>query len=147
VTRSKRLKPVAEIAQSRERDAAVALARYRQIRDERERRLKELQDYRQEYIRRFQDAGSQGIDVGQLQGYRVFLERLEETVQQQEGLLAAARRDYEERRQAWVALRGRAEALDKVVARHRDQELRDADRREQGESDDRSQRSAGGDGR
>jgi flagellar FliJ protein len=146
VTRSKRLKPIAEFAQSRERDAAVALARYQQIRDERERRLNELRDYRRDYISRFQSAGSQGIDAGQLQGYRVFLERLEEAVQQQEVLVATARRDYEERRQAWFSLRGRAQALDKVVARHRDHELRDEDRREQREADERSQRPNGGDG-
>jgi flagellar FliJ protein len=146
VKRSKRLRPIAEFAQSRERDAAVVLARYQRVRDEREQRLKELQDYRREYIRRFQQAGSQGIDVGQLQGYRVFIDRLEEAVQQQEKLVAAARHDYEERRRQWFSLRGRAQALDKVVARHRDEERRDEDRREQGESDERSQHLSGGDG-
>ena len=57
MTKSKRLEPVARIAENRERRAATELAKARQRLEEQEARLRELTSYRDDYSRRFQEAG------------------------------------------------------------------------------------------
>lgn len=140
MNRSKRLQPVAQYADSRQRDAAAVLAAYRRVCDEQEKRLNELRGYRAEYVERFHAAGAAGIDAAQLLDYRAFIERLDKALAQQEQVANAARHEYEEKKRAWFALRGRAKALDHVVSHYRDQEQRERERREQHESDERAQR-------
>jgi flagellar FliJ protein len=144
MTRSKRLKPVAQFADSRQQDAAVALANYRRVYDEHENRLNELRGYRAEYLERFHAAGAAGMDAMQLQEYRAFIDRLDKAVAQQEAVVQAARQEYEQKKQAWLELRGRAKALDGVVVRYQEQEQQARERREQHESDERAQRCQGG---
>ena len=134
--RSKRLQPVMKVAESRERDAARLLGEAQREREAQEARLAELIAYWDEYARRFHAQGDAGLDAARARDYRVFLSRLNEAIHFQRRRVEQCRLDYEASRQRWLATRARARAVDKAVARCRQQELRVAARREQRECDE-----------
>lgn len=138
--KSERLKPVVHLAEARERDAARQLGQCQQMIHQREHRLEELLNFRREYQQRLQDEGNRGIDARTMQEYRAFIQKLDMAIVQQRGMIQTAVSDYESSKQAWTATRSRSRALGNVVDRYRQQERHDADRREQREVDERSQR-------
>ncbi len=140
MAQSKRMQPIARLAAERERDAARELVVSRRELEVHRGRLRELCGYRDEYGRRLNEAGVQGIDAAQLRDYRSFLTRLNEAIVEQERLGVVAQRDWEVCTARWQGTRTRTKALDKVVERLRHDEDRRECRREQGESDERAQR-------
>lgn len=140
MTRSKRLKPVTRVAEQRERRAAVEMAEFRRFLDEQQARLQELVNYREEYTRRFEAAGRAGLDATRATDYRRILTRLGEAVAYQEQRVTGLRQEFEQIHRRWTDTRTRSAALDKVMERYRREERRDADRREQGEFDERNLR-------
>lgn len=140
MTKSERLKPVAHLAEAKERDAARQLGHCQRIIARREHRLEELLNFRTEYQQRLQDEGNRGIDARTLQDFRAFIQKLDTAIAQQRGLIQAAVGDYELCKKNWTVTRSRSKALENVVDRYRQQEQSDADRREQRDADERSQR-------
>jgi len=138
--RSKRLKPVVRVAESREQQAAralgVAQARLTQARQQ----LAELQHYRDDYRQRFQQAGATGMGATQLADYQQFLHKLGQAIEQQAQQVAQASREAEAKRALWFTSRGKVRMLDTVVARYQAVEERQAARQEQREQDERAQR-------
>lgn len=146
MTRSQRLQPVTRVASMRERNAAQALGHSRHSMTECEARLTELLAYREEYTRRLQSAGGEGMNAREVNEYRTFLTRLNEAIAHQQQRMQLIRQEYEQTRRHWQAQRTHSLALDKVVARYRHQETRQGERREQRESDDRAQGRGNGEG-
>lgn len=143
MTRSKRLNPVLRVAEHREKDAARLLGQSQQRLQQHQARLRELISYRDEYNLKFQQTCSAGVDVKQLQEYRLFLSRLNDAIAQQQRVMANAERELEQARAAWLRTRTRSQALDKVRDRFIDAERQDAERREQADLDERSTQNAG----
>jgi len=139
MTKSKRMQPVARVAEQRERKAAVEMAEFRRFLDAQQTRLDELNNYRNDYARTFEQAGRGGMDAARMADYRRILARLNDAIAYQEQRLVSLHNDYEQVRRRWTDTRTRAAALDKVMERYREEERREGDRREQGESDERAQ--------
>lgn len=137
MTRSKRMQSVAEVTANRERDAARRLGEAQKRAQAAEQRFQELLAYRDDYTQQFANGGS--LTTARLQDYRIFLERLNQAVEQQQSLLERANQDCEVLRRRWMEIHTRTQALDKVVSRYRDEERSDSERREQKESDQRTQ--------
>ena len=137
--KSKRLQPVVKIAQNREDDAAQVLNEYRKVIDQQEAELIELRQYHTEYTQRLSDSGRNGLHIAQLNDYRSFIARLAVAVKQQEDQLAVCEVELKEKYDAWLLTRVHHQALDKVVDRYQQQEMQESNRREQAESDERSQ--------
>ena len=133
MTRSKRMQPVVDVTVQREREAAKRLGEAQERLQAAEQRLEELTRYREEYARQFAAGGTLG--AARLRDYRVFLDRLNQAVEQQRGLLARARQEADTQRQRWLDMRTRVQALGKVVERYRDEERSHQERRLQKESD------------
>ncbi len=133
MTRSKRMQPVVDVTVQREREAAKRLGEAQQRVQAAEQRLDELVRYRDEYTQQFANGGS--LTAARLRDYRVFLDRLNQAVEQQRTLLARAQQEAETHRQRWLDSRTRVQALGKVVERYRDQERSQHERRLQKESD------------
>jgi flagellar FliJ protein len=138
---SKRLKPVQQVAASRERNAARTMGQARQHLAQEEAKLAQLKKYHQEYLERFQQVASQGMSANQLQEYRAFLVKLDEAIQQQEQVVAASQANHSSQKSNWKQKHTRTQALGKVVERYRKEERKAADRSEQKETDERSIRS------
>jgi flagellar FliJ protein len=144
MTKSKRMQPVARVADQRERQAAVEMAEFRRFLDAQQAKLDELNNYRNDYARHFEQAGRGGMDAARMADYRRILARLNDAIAYQEQRLAGLHNDYARVRQRWTDTRTRAAALEKVMERYREEEQRAGDRREQGESDERAQRTGPG---
>jgi len=141
--RSKRLKPVVRVAESREQQAARALGEAQTRLAQAKQQLEELCQYRADYGRRLQQAGASGMGAARLDDYQQFLHKLGQAIEQQTRTIAQAAREVEERRSQWYILRGKVRMLDTVVCRYQDAEERQALRKEQQEQDERAQRRGG----
>ncbi len=142
MTRSKRLNPVVKVAEHREKDAARLLGQSQQRLEQQQTRLRELIGYREEYHLKYQQTCARGLDVKQLQEYRLFLARLNDAIAQQQKTVMQAQRDVERCRSGWMRTRTRSQALDKVRERYQNVERQEAERREQADLDERSTQSA-----
>lgn len=140
MNKSQRLKPVSDIADAKERDAARHMGLQQRVVAEHENKLIELINYRSEYVEKMVSAGSAGIGAGQMQDYTRFIRRLDEAIVYQKNQIGLAKRQLEVKQREWQAMHTRSEALNKVVHRYKTAEIREQDKREQNESDERAQR-------
>lgn len=140
MNKSQRLKPVSDIADAKERDAARHMGQQQNVLQEHNNKLSELIQYRAEYVEKMVAAGSAGIGAGQMQDYTRFIRRLDEAIVFQKNQIELAKRQLEVKQREWQAMHTRSEALNKVVDRYRSAEVREQDKREQNENDERAQR-------
>jgi len=136
MTRSKRMKPVKQVAEHREQDAARALGRALDRLAAERGKLEQLVAYRDEYARGFETRGGNGVGARELQNFHAFLGRLNAAIEQQGKVVAEAEQACEAQRRQWLQRRSRSEALGKVMERYHRDELRDHERREQADSDE-----------
>ena len=139
--KSKRFKPIQEIASNSAQDLSRAMAEAGRKVAELERQLQQLQSYRDEYVRKSAQSTAP-VDAVKLQNYRTFLDRLGEALRQHHRTLDNAKAEYEKRRAAWSEKRIEAESLGRAVERFRKEEQHDADRREQREGDEAALRAS-----
>jgi flagellar FliJ protein len=140
MTRAQRLQPVQKVIDAAERQRAETLATSEARVTQSEHKLKELEQYRSDYQRAYNDRVSAGISSAGLRDYQLFLARLAEAIRQQTQAVATARLDRDQERQRWQDAARRAKAVDHVVENWQAEDRRDADRREQRDSDERAQR-------
>jgi flagellar export protein FliJ len=137
--KSKRFEPIQEIASTSAKDLSRVMGEAGRKVADLERKLQQLQDYRDEYTRNSSQSGS-AMDAVKLQNYRSFLDRLGEALRQHLKSLEHARADYEKKRMQWSEKRVEAESLGRVVERFRKEERHAVDQREQREGDDAAMR-------
>ena len=140
---SKRLKPVQKVADSREKAAAKQFGDSQRSLNGHKGKLDELRQYHQEYMERFQNAMQSGISSAQMQEYRAFIAKLNEAIRQQEQVVASSQQDRSNKQNNWQKKHTRVMALGKVVDRYKKEETKKADKKEQSEADERSQRPRG----
>ncbi len=139
---SERLKPVRNIAQTKERDAAKALGSAQRLLQDEESKLEQLRQFHQEYLQRFEASARVGMTVAQLLEYQAFMAKLKLAIEQQVAAVESQRQQKNLSQQKWQAKHSRTEALGKVIARYRREEVQSRERREQQESDERGLRGA-----
>jgi flagellar protein FliJ len=137
--KSKRFEPIQEIAATSAKDLSRAMGDAARKVTDLERQLKQLESYRDEYVRNTTQSAA-AIDAVKLQNYRSFLDRLSEALRQHQKNLDNARAEYERRHQLWSEKRIEAESLSRVVDRFRKEEQHAADQREQREGDEAAMR-------
>ncbi len=124
--------------QERRRAEALALSEHRL--SENEAKLRELENYQAGYVRDFTLRAESGMDGVLARDYQAFLARLDEALRQQSLAVVRARAQRDGELQTWQGAAQRAEAVGQMVKRFQTEEERALDRREQHESDERSQR-------
>lgn len=134
-SRTKQLEPAVEQARQRSEDALAQLASQQQALARAEHQLSELQRYRLEYA----TAGAGAQSVTALLNRQQFVERIDQAIVQQEAEVARQNHQLAQVRDHWRRAHARESALGSVVAQHREQERRAADRHEQAEVDERMQ--------
>ena len=137
--KSQRLEPVITVAKNREQKAAQAVGESRRILARNEAKLAELLAYRQEYAKRYEDTGRDGMEIHRLNEFRQFLKRLNDAIASQRELIKIKQSELEKKNSTWSETRIKHKSIDKIATRHRTEELRDEDCRQQDDSDDRSQ--------
>ena len=138
--RSERLAMVKKVVDDFERRKAEALAVAERRVTENEKKLSDLETYRDGYVRDFAVRAKAGMAGAAARDYQVFLARLDEALKQQAQAVTTTRAQRDAERQNWQDAAQRAEAIGQTVKRWRGEENYALERREQHESDERSQR-------
>lgn len=130
------LQSVLDLMQTRTDDAARELGRrIGQERDAREQ-LRLLEEYRREYVERFQAAALSGMGPGQWQNYQAFIGRLDEAIGQQKQILSRSENQTAAGQQQWLEQKNRLRAFDTLAVRHFDRERTRDGRQEQKSADE-----------
>ena len=138
--RSERMQMVKKVADDFERRRAEALAVCERRVAESEKKLSDLESYRDGYVRDFDVRAKAGIGAAAAINFQAFLLKLEEAMRQQEQVIEAARKLRDAEEQKWRTAAQRAEAIGKTVVRWQGEEQHALDRREQHDSDERAAR-------
>ena len=138
--RSERLEIVKKVVDDFERRKAEALAACERRVTESEKKLSDLEAYRDGYVRDFNLRAKAGIGAAAARDYQVFLGRLDEALRQQTQAVIGTRAQRDAELQNWQDAAQRAEAIGQTVKRWQGDERHALERREQIESDERSQR-------
>ncbi len=128
---SVRLKPLQQLAESREEDAARRLLDHQRQLSERELRLQELSRYLAEY-----EGAGQLLNASMLMNREAFLARLREAVAVQERLVQQARASCDTERARWLLQRREVSTLDQLADCYRRRERRIEEQRSQKQLDD-----------
>jgi flagellar FliJ protein len=138
--RSQRLEMVKKVVDDFERRKAEALAASERRVSESQKKLAELEAYRDSYVRDFTSRAKAGIDGAAARAYQAFLIRLDEALQQQAQAVTNTRAQRDSHLQNWQDAAQRAEVIGTTVKRWQTEERYVLERREQHEADERSQR-------
>jgi len=137
---SKQLKLVQRVTDDEERRCAESLAaRERRVKDS-EAKLAELERYHCGYVSEFAKQVASGIDGARIREFQAFLSRLAEALRQQSEIVERVKADRDVERSSWRLAAQRSEMVDHVVKRREGEERYAAERQEQRESDELSQR-------
>jgi flagellar FliJ protein len=142
--KSQRLGSLRDFAEDREKEAAKAFGAQLQVVESQRGSLLSLQGFRASYTERFRQSGESGISVQQMLEYRLFLEKINGVIQEQEKTLARAEVDLERARRAWESAHRHTLGMQKLVDAALGEEQRRDARREQAELDERANRRAAG---
>jgi flagellar protein FliJ len=124
----------------REQRLALALAECRRQLREGEAKLSELEQYRSQYRRDFDQRATAGISAERARGFQTFLVRLDQALSEQRELLTHARAQEAEELRKWRGAARRNEALERLLERRRAAARRQETRVEQAASDAHAQR-------
>lgn len=129
MSRQQRIELLRQVMQERGDEASKALAHRRQLLDEANDRLSQLQGYRQEYASAMV-AGSPGLGVQLLDHWR-FLSRLNHAIEEHRQRIEQHSVAVEQSFERWRDSQREVAVLQKVVERIRASERQAAERREQ----------------
>ncbi len=132
--RSKRMQPIQELVELKEKNMARRLAECQRTLSERETRLHELTQYRDSYIE--QHKTTERANPVHLQEYQLFIGKLNHAIQEQERLVASGQTDLDMVHAEWADSRARSSAMKKAVDRFRKSEQDHLNRAEQKASDE-----------
>lgn len=139
MTRSQRLKPILNLAENQEMDAARKLSEWRQQLIRRQGKLNELMQYRTEYHQRFQDDAGRGMHGRQINDFYLFISGLESAIKKQRQQIQQTEVICEQMKQQYLDRHKDTRVMDKVVERFRGDEQIQQRRSEQKEMDEHAQ--------
>ena len=137
--RSKRLQPVASHAKNLEQEAARIFAEAQQRVVDSEQQLSQLEGFRDEYLTNYQSASQQLDSMSQLLDYQAFLAKLNMGIGQANSTINLCRQQRDILKQQWLQRRVRTQALESVVEKYQQVELKHEDHLEQLEAEELTQ--------
>lgn len=130
------LQPLLEIMQSRTDEASRELGKLIAEEKNAGQRLQLLENYRNEYATRFQNAAAAGLTPLAWRNYQEFLDRIDEAVGQQRQVVHNSEQNTLAGKQHWQAQNTRLKALDTLSARHAARQQQAENKRDQKLSDE-----------
>ncbi|MEQ1619970.1 MAG: flagellar export protein FliJ [Methylococcales bacterium] len=138
--KSQRLQMVTDIKETQAKAALEAFAVAQRKFSELQAQLENLRVYRMEYQDKFNRLGSGGVKVAQMLEYRSFIEKLDKAIAGQEQTLSMLDAEKTLKRKRWEDLHFRAQGLQKISTAALVTEMKQEDKREQVEQDERAGR-------
>lgn len=130
------LQPLLDLAQNHTDAAARELHMLKLKWQEAEEKLRQLGSYRDDYRDKLLLTTQQGMRVGSLRDFHLFLGKLELAIRQQTDEVDRCKKSWECGRQAWQAKQLKLKAFDTLSKRHQHSERKREDKVEQREQDD-----------
>jgi len=131
--RSKRIQPIAKHADQLQQQAAQIFVAAQKAVVDAQLQLEQLIGYRAEY-----NSGrvSQNLNAIQLKDYQLFLNKLNQSIEQARMTILQKKQICEQQKLSWLKTRSRSKALDAVIAKYQMQEAQLEARIEQKEQDE-----------
>ena len=137
--KSERFKVLQKLAGKYEELAAQSLGQSVSNVDAQKARLAELKLFREEYTQQFYASGAEGISGAAIQSYQNFIAQLDVAIEQQKQTLFAAEADQSTKKEIWQDKHQTTRIYDKTIEKYSTKELKERERLEQKEQDDRTQ--------
>ncbi|QHS09244.1 flagellar export protein FliJ [Sinimarinibacterium sp. NLF-5-8] len=128
---SARLRPIQQIAEKKEQDAAARVRERQQLLTQRRARLQELMDYLAEY-----DAPGQTLTVTMLINRQAFIDKLRQAIDMQTRLVEQAQQMLEAERDKWLGQRREVKTLEQLALQYQQRERAEEERRAQKQLDE-----------
>lgn len=137
MNKSDRLNTIVELNAQQEKKALEMLGSVQKKQNERQTQLDNLEQYRKDYQKKFDDFCKNGAQVGQILEFKSFIEKLDKAIQEQERALQQTETELNRARQSWVNMHNRTQSLEKIRDNAISDEQHQQNKREQSEQDDR----------
>ncbi|MEH6649257.1 MAG: flagellar export protein FliJ [Motiliproteus sp.] len=141
--RSKRLKPVQNLAEQRRKSAEQQLGLAQQQLSAERDKLVQLQTYLDDYQQDLLTTGRAGVTMEQLQRLQVFKQRLLDAVTQQQRQISFSEQLLEQAKLVWQTARGREQAMGSLISRTQEQERQQEEKGLQKQIDEMTQNRRG----
>lgn len=139
--KSQRIKTIVEIKATQEKNTLEVLGASQRKLSAAQAQVESLRKYRLEYQDRFKQLGCASISVVQLLEFRSFMDKLDKAIAGQEYFLSECETDVMTKRKIWEGIHHRTQSLQKVCNSALAAEIKQEDKLEQLEQDERASRS------
>lgn len=144
MNRIKRIAPIVELAENKEKQAVQAYGKKQQKLDDARKALHSLRSFRENYAALFSQSGNKGIGMRQLNEYRAFLAKINVAIAEQERVVESAESELNLAKLDWESAHGHTLGMHKVLEKLQAEQSRKEQKREQLEQDDRAGRRGAG---
>jgi flagellar FliJ protein len=135
--KSKRFQPITRLAEIKEQDAARLMGACKQKHKEQMEQLESLKEYRDSYVCRYQTAS---MAAHQLTDYRLFLDKLNRAIQEQESVILKSLNAVYDQEKLWQCAHQHTNGVQKLSDKAVRDERYQQEKRAQSELDERSGR-------
>lgn len=129
-----------ELATRETDDAAKRLGQAIRVHDEARQKLTLLNDYRNDYAARFQTSMTAGLSASGYRNFQLFIDKLDSAISGQQVIVATAQTRIDTVRSAWQVSERKRMSYDTLVQREQKQIQRQANHRDQKQSDEHAAR-------
>lgn len=144
--KSQRLKTIVDLNAQNEQKALVALGVAQQKKQQLDKQLENLIQYRQEYKNKFQATSVAGINIDQLVEFNSFINKLNRAIEEQKEAILEMDKELLFVRKNWEGRHQKTKSIRKVCESALAEETQIETKREQREQDDRAIRTGRGSG-
>ena len=139
MTRSERLNPVVSHTDKKERQALQAMATCKNELEMELKKIEQLKSYKAEYLNNHSQKNMTYSSL-ELREFKRFIDQLDQTISQQDGIVTMRRKALDHKRGAWQSTRINSKVMHKVVDNINKAERLQEDKTEQKVMDELSQR-------
>ncbi|NOQ15474.1 MAG: flagellar export protein FliJ [Methyloprofundus sp.] len=140
--RSQRLQVIVDLKANQEKKYLDALGVAQNNKQQKELQLKNLKDYQQDYLQKNEQTLKKGVSVVRLMEFRAFMEKMDKAVVGEEQLLVNIEQEIASLRKNWELAHVTTKNMQKVQNSARMSELKEVEKKEQLEQDERAGRSS-----
>jgi flagellar FliJ protein len=138
--KSQRIKTIVDLKAAQEQDSLEALGASQRKLMAMQAQVDNLKKYRQDYQDKFNRLGNIGANVGQLLEFRSFMDKLDKAIAGQEQSLDQSKAELTAKRKTWESMHHRTKSLKKIYQAALKTELKQENKSEQLEQDERASR-------
>lgn len=141
MNRSTKLQLIAKIRKQQERNAGRLHGETIRFAEQNQQQLDELVSYRSQYEKAFRAASKSGLSSIRMQEYKLFINRLDEAINQQKQHVKNGQLQCENSQKEWMDKRSKSKMIETVIENRQHVEHKITEKREQKELEDRPHKS------